>query len=111
MVRPLEARVPWGHDAPMRDVDLGGPVAFSEYLSGVSHDDCVAIFAQYVVGLKRERVPSAKQACVLSYWAHGAGVGGLTDQVAFAPGKQSGHYSRHWGAALKEAEGDERYLK
>lgn len=96
----------------MRDVDFDDPESVAAFLEAQTTEDCVDCFAQYLIELKRERVLSAKQACILAYWAHRSGIDGMTRKLAFAPGKASvGHYSRHWDAALHEAEGDEHYMK
>ena len=54
----------------------------------------------YVVQLKQMNVLSAKQSCVLSFWAAGAGAKGMITKLAFKPSSQSGHFSRHFDAVV-----------
>ena len=49
-----------------------------------------------IVSLKFAGVISAKQACVLAYWASKAGSSGHVSKLAMRPDQASGEYSRHF---------------
>ena len=51
--------------------------------------------------LRSRAILSAKQVCLLAFFAHGPGCCGSVADLAFAPGKQSGHYQRHLDTVLK----------
>ena len=53
-------------------------------------------FADMLIHLKRTNALSAKQACVLAWWAAKAGACGLAQSLGYRPEAQSGHYSRHF---------------
>eukprot|EP00969_Alexandrium_andersonii_P241147 10646607-Alexandrium_andersonii.AAC.1 len=60
-----------------------------------------------LVNLKQSGVLSAKQSCILAFWAHRAGASGVKD-LAHRPGlSHTGHYSRHFdsvcGTRTKDA--------
>ena len=53
-------------------------------------------FANFLIQLKTEGTLSATSACILAHWATLGGLKGFAEKLAFAPGKQSGAYSKHW---------------
>ena len=65
--------------------------------------DSSAELYEYLVDLKHGGVLSAKQACVIAWWASRAGAGGMTAELAKHPTTQSGHFSRHFDAVTGES--------
>ena len=79
------------HDNPFCDEDA----AFS--YDTVSQEDAGEQLADLLIQLKQLGKLSAKQACVLSFWAAKAGACGFVSQLAYRPDDPAtGHYSRHW---------------
>eukprot|EP00969_Alexandrium_andersonii_P008456 369064-Alexandrium_andersonii.AAC.1 len=60
--------------------------------------ECGEEFAALLQEYKRLSILSAKQACLLAFWASKAGADGDAKKLGFRPGAPSGHYSRHWDA-------------
>eukprot|EP00969_Alexandrium_andersonii_P244068 10784120-Alexandrium_andersonii.AAC.1 len=58
-------------------------------------------FGELLIQLKRSGTLSARQACLLAFWASKAGCTGVANTLAFRPGAPTGHYIRHWDAATK----------
>ena len=54
----------------------------------------------FIIELKQRGTLSAKQACVLAFWAHKAGAIGIVAKLAYSPDKQSGRFSRHFDAVV-----------
>ena len=108
MAAPWEVFPAWERPAAAAADDLADEVD----LSGLTQDECADVFGDYIVQLKSDNVLSAKQASILAYWAHRAGVGGIVAKLAFEPseGKPTGHYSRHWDSATASRAEDEHYL-
>eukprot|EP00969_Alexandrium_andersonii_P008837 386576-Alexandrium_andersonii.AAC.1 len=50
--------------------------------------------------LKHNTTLSAKQACLIAFWATKAGAAGAVAHLSFRPNAPSGHYSRHWDSAV-----------
>eukprot|EP00969_Alexandrium_andersonii_P294373 13010998-Alexandrium_andersonii.AAC.1 len=55
--------------------------------------------ASLLMDLKRQGTLSAKQGCLIAFWATRAGAAGDVSRLAFRPNAPSGHFSRHWDAA------------
>ena len=74
-----------------------------------------AELAQMIIDLKRSHHISAKQACVLAWWASRVGGCGLVASLACHPTTQSGHFSRHFdrvtGLAALQAEAPKYHLE
>ena len=78
------------------------------------HEPCSAEEAgdelvQYLVKLKDQGQPTAKQTCLIASWARGAGAAGELD-IAYPPGRQTGQYSRHFDAVVRRQSQDEADL-
>ena len=65
--------------------------------------------ADYLVALFRCNKLSAKAVAELCYYALKAGAVGFASTLAFAPGHQSGAYSRHVLRKLRDPKWDDRY--
>ena len=59
------------------------------------------LLADLLVELKMRGTLSAKDVCLIAYYASGAGMVGPAATFAFRPGAPTGHYSRHLNAVLK----------
>ena len=74
-----------------------------------------AELAQMIIDLKRCHQISAKQACLLAWWASRVGGSGLVASLACHPTTQSGHFSRHFdrvtGLAALQAEAPKYHLE
>ena len=105
------------HDGPPLEWDHHDRRAQKAYLDALSVDTCTDILSEYIMCLKDRNVLNARQACLLCYWATRAGVGSSTSsesmikKLAFAPGKASGNYSRHWDVVLGDMDKDDDYMK
>ena len=85
MAAPWDNHIPWeATPDPDFEEDEGADI---EQLSA---DECAGVFADYLIQLKSEGVLSAKQACLLAYWANRAGVQGEAAKLAMGPEKE------HW---------------
>ena len=70
-----------------------------DYYEDVSKEDADAHFAKYLVFLKSAGHLTAKQACILAFWAMKGGTKGLVETVAV---KQRGdHFSRTFDTAVR----------
>ena len=70
------------------------------------HERCTAEEAgdelnHFLIQLKHQGLLSAKQACMLAWWAQRAGAQGDLF-ISYPPGRQSGQYSPHFDAALRK---------
>ena len=62
--------------------------------------ECSQLFMDMLISMKLEGVISAKQACVLSYWAKRGGLAPPGDALALSPASSGGHFSRHFDKVL-----------
>ena len=100
------------HADEPNDDDEGERATYQQYLAEMSREECGDTLHNYLVELKEGGKLSAKQACLLAYWASKAGACGAAAELAFAPGKRTvGHYSRHWDSTQLTREEDEHWLK
>ena len=103
---------PWSVD-PWESVARAGYASDDEEdvpsFDGISREEAAEQLGNYIVFLKRSAVLSAKQACVLAFWAKAAGVEGLVEQLAVPP--DGDHFSRKFDTAARaDVEGScERY--
>ncbi len=80
---------PWSHD-PWSDAvaALGfdcGDDSHEPSLSNMSAEEASGERVNYIVHLKRTAVLSAKQACVISFWAKTAGLKDTVERLAVPP--------------------------
>ena len=77
--------------------------------AAVSVEEAQQQLADYLVDMKMSaRRMTAKDVCILMWWAKIAGLRGLPSEFAFDPGAQSGKFSRHFNSVLgldKDVEG------
>ena len=105
-----------------QDIHAWEQDAFGEYPeeSGseteVNYDEILAEeageeLASMIVDLKLQGILSAKQACVLSFFASRAGASGFVGALAMKPSAHSGSFSRHFDMVLgvRPQEGEEFY--
>ena len=67
----------------------------------VSAESAGEIFSSYVLDLLYKGKISAKDACLVFYWAHLSGAPDRVGQLGFPPNKPSGHYQRHLDCVLQ----------
>ena len=84
------------------DTDDGGEGAMSAEEAGIK-------FARELLNLKNLGKLSAKDVCVLSHYAKGAGISGPATKLAFHPTESTGHYQRHLDAVLRIGIEDQLY--
>ena len=95
----FESRRTWGweDDLPIGwegiDVDDGTDADPTAATAGIDLADCL-------VFLKNKGKLSARDVCVLAYYAQHAGVTGPAVQYAFRPDAPSGHFQRHLDSVL-----------
>lgn len=65
----------------------------------------------FIVRLKQMSVLSAKQACILSFWASKAGATGMVKKLSFKPSAQSGHFSRHFDSIVGSRPSDQDFYR
>ena len=70
--------------------------------ASVTADEAGQELFSYLVLLKLSGVLSAKQACVLAFWAHKSGATGGVKDLALAPDTQSGKFSRRFDRPARE---------
>ena len=63
-------------------------------------EECSAEFSDFLVHLKMHGKLSAKDVCILSYWARGAGVQGKGASLAVKPSRTGGGFSEKFDAML-----------
>ena len=73
--------------------------------SDIDYDNITAEVAAEELGhmlveLKLRNALSARQCCVLAFWASQAGAKGLVEKLAKPPDKASGAYSRHFDTVV-----------
>eukprot|EP00969_Alexandrium_andersonii_P105327 4647692-Alexandrium_andersonii.AAC.1 len=71
-----------------------------DIVQDVTRDEASRELGNMIVAMSLDRRITARDACVLSYWAKKAGVEGLCETLAMKPGCQSGVYQRHLDRAL-----------
>ncbi len=75
---------------------VGGTAAEGDQARPDLEADAGDVFHDMLVDLKCKGSISAKQACLLSYWAGKAGAKGKASALSQKPGQQSGSYSRRF---------------
>ena len=92
----------WGE--PSHDNDAAptwGDPDYEEFdYASVPADVAGDELAHMIIQLKHDGKLSAKQACILSFWAEKAGAGGFVSKLAMHPEHQSGKYSRKFDEAV-----------
>jgi hypothetical protein len=68
--------------------------------ANVPADIAAEEFGAMLVDLKLQNVLSARQCCVLAFWASRAGAKGVAAQLCMRPDQQSGAYSRHFDGVV-----------
>lgn len=71
--------------------DPDAPVDYSS----MGQTECGQCLADYILYLKATNTLTATQACILAFWAKGAGAVGCVEQFALQPERHSHRYSRH----------------
>ena len=90
-LRDWEHRDPWEH---RREHIWGSESESSD--EDPTAEECGELLTEYLWKLKWSNAIPANVMCIICHWAVRAGAkGGELDKIAFAPGKQSGMYSRH----------------
>ena len=95
-----EALDPWETDdaepwLAEDDVEHSGSESEFDYES-VTRTEAAEELFMHLVELKVQGKITATQACVLAFWCSRAGAEGDVNRLAFAPGKSSGNYSKHF---------------
>ncbi len=93
MAHSWEERDVWEEQSP--------PESDAEFdYESVTPEEAGEELASMLIGLKHSGVLSAKQVCLLSFWASKAGACGQVAELKFRPDDPStGHYSRHFDLA------------
>ena len=65
-----------------------------------TEEDAAMELGTMICEMKAKGNLTAKDACIMSWWACKSGVGGLVAQLAMAPGKSSGNYAKHFDRVL-----------
>ena len=102
---PWEVDTPWD-EPPDADRIAGTDSSEDEAVDWgrISQEDAGEEFACLLIALKQEGVLSAKQACLLAFFASKAGAVGRASDIGFKPDSASGHYSRHFDTVFPTAE-------
>eukprot|EP00959_Pyramimonas_sp_CCMP1952_P122434 2559606-Pyramimonas_sp.AAC.1 len=66
----------------------------------VSSESAAAELGNMKIDLKMRGLIAATDACMISFWAAKAGAGGVTQQLAKAPGASNGNYSKHFNRVV-----------
>ena len=80
------------------DYDLGDPTGPAEF--DAKPEECAEHFQDMLIQLKCSGTLSAKQVCLLAYWAKGGGLDEVGSKLALPPGRSGGNYSRHFDHVL-----------
>ena len=91
------------------DDDGSGEDGEDEFHETCSAEEAGGELAQYLVELKDQGQLTAKQACLIAFWARRAGAAGELD-IAYPPGRQTGQYSRHFDTMVRRLSQDEADL-
>jgi hypothetical protein len=67
--------------------------------------------AHMLISLKLQNVLSAKQTCVLAFWAARSGATGMVTELSMRPDQSSGAYSRHFDKVVGCAPDDLDFYK
>ena len=89
---PWELRECPEPDAVAGDDSDGGEPSIED----MTPEECSSEFMNLIVHLKLSGVISAKHACVLSYWAKGAGLCAPGSALALSPTQSGGAFSKHF---------------
>ena len=89
----------WAHNIDTESVDYWN----------VSKSDAELQLFEFVVSLKQSNKISAKQACLLAFWASRSGAGGDIRSFALPPGCQSGKYSAKFDRCLGHPRDENHY--
>ena len=103
-VHPWESDEPWARPPQAEDDGSGDEQPFD--YDAVTLPEACAEFYDHLVHMKHAGLISAKSCCITAWWAWKAGAGGV-EKLAFAPGKNSGAYSKHFDAVVFESARDE----
>ena len=92
---------PWSSDPWVAQArhGCGSDAEDEESYENISPEDASEQLGNYLVFLKRSGTLSAKQTCVLAFWAAAAGVKGLVESLAVPP--DGDHFSRTFDNAVK----------
>ena len=102
----MAARHSWEDDAGRSWEEEGGPPEGSDpeeqfSYDAVNPDAAGQQLADMLTDLKQRGTISAKQCCILAYWASKAGARGRVNALAFRPDcPWTGHYSRHFDSVM-----------
>ena len=99
----------WGNDdMPALGLDLE---SYEYDYDNVLESEAALELYDYIVRLKQMSVISAKQACIISFWASKAGATGLVTKLSFKPSSQSGHFSRHFDSIVGSRPSDKDFYR
>ncbi len=91
----------------LREFAAAAPSAADSEESELTGEACSERFFDLLVQLKTASKLSAKDVCVISYWASKAGLCGRGADLALAPSAESSNYSRHFDRVVGvELDGD-----
>ena len=89
----------WADDTPDAEVDY----------NALSKAECEAKLFEYLIDLKQTTRLSAKQTCILAFWASKAGAGGDVSKLAMAPNCQSGKFSHRFDQVIGHPQEENYY--
>ena len=92
-LRRWEAEV---HDPDARQ----GSGSEDDFAKEPTEEDAAMELGTMICAMKAKGNLTAKDACIMSWWACKSGVGGLVAELAMAPGKSSGNYAKHFDRVL-----------
>ena len=85
----------------MHDPDAGQRSGSENgFAKGPTEEDAAVELGAMICDMKAKGNLTAKDACIMSWWACKSGVGGLVAELAMAPGKSSGNYAKHFDRVL-----------
>ena len=86
----------WSAPEPVAEQDSDAEIDCENVTSDVAAEELDGMLLE----LKLTNALSARQCCVLAFWAHRAGAKGLVEKLGMAPDKNTGAYSRHFDKVI-----------
>lgn len=86
----------WSAPEPVAEQDSDAEIDYENVTSDVAAEELGGMLLE----LKLTNALSARQCCVLAFWAHRAGAKGLVEKLGMAPDKNTGAYSRHFDKVI-----------